>query len=422
MPSNLGARIRRKILSEPGHVSMWKNFLKAMAFLGVAMFSALYSAGAGRDGNIIAAAVSAFFALGIALWVGLRFVPRLARGVDWDWLPIFSGYRVTRDGWVYFAAVAVVISAAVNTNNNLLYMVLAALLAVLLLSGFLAAVNLRGIVFDARLPSGCFAGEEFPVSIALHNRKRVFPTFSLTVEALGVGAFKGASPVTVTKDQPPVYLSLARPGSTIGETRMACCARRGRYAIGEIRITSRYPFGFLSRERRYPASGEGVAFPAILPPERGRLGVPDVHGVSHRFERGFGYELHAIRDYISSDSARSVHWKASAKTAVLKTREYAVDEDRRVLVAFDRFGEPPQAEAFEALVSRAASLVFHLMRDGVEVAFISDDWRTQGGISESLLESILTYLALVEMSADASPPNAPHVGGVLELSLRGGAG
>ena len=82
---------------------------------------------------------------------------------------------------------------------------------------------------------------------------------------------------------------------------------------------------------------------------------------------------------------RHVHWKASAKTATLKTREYAADESRRVVLALDRFGWEDDVERFEQLVSYAASLAYHLINDGVQVAFVSDDWQSGYGSSQSIL-------------------------------------
>jgi hypothetical protein len=70
-------------------------------------------------------------------------------------------------------------------------------------------------------------------------------------------------------------------------------------------------------------------------------------------------------------------------------------------VGFDQFGNSSQTVEFEHLV--AASLAFYLMGEGIEVAFISDDWQTGYGNSEGLLESILSYLAVVEMSPSAFP-------------------
>src|SRR5256712_6986136 len=160
---------------------MWKNFSTAIGLLAIAMIAALYSSTATRGGRILPSAISAFIALGISVWVAWRFVPRLAAGVDWRWLPVFTHYHVTREGWVYFGAVTVVVFPSVNTANNLLYMILSALLAVLVLSGLLSALNFRLLKMSVRIPSHCFAREPFPVSIQVHNRKRLFPTFSLEI-------------------------------------------------------------------------------------------------------------------------------------------------------------------------------------------------------------------------------------------------
>ncbi len=79
-------------------------------------------------------------------------------------------------------------------------------------------------------------------------------------------------------------------------------------------------------------------------------------------------------------------------------------------IAFDRFGYPNDADRFEQLVSSAASLAYHLINDGIEVNFISDEW------SGSSLPSILEYLALVEMSGSAELPWTDDE--TMKLSLR----
>src|SRR5437764_9729629 len=122
---------------------MWKSFVLSLALLTVAMASALYSASASSEGRGPAAGISAVAALGLAIWVGVRFVPHLARGVNWRWIPQLSRFKVTKDGWIFLSTTTIVVFAAINTSNNLLYMVLSVLLAVLLLSGFLLELNFR---------------------------------------------------------------------------------------------------------------------------------------------------------------------------------------------------------------------------------------------------------------------------------------
>jgi uncharacterized protein (DUF58 family) len=217
---------------------------------------------------------------------------------------------------------------------------------------------------------------------------------------------------------PKFYFPLIRPQSREGQIREAKIARRGRYRLDELRIGSRYPFGFVYKDKKYPPDAECMCYPEIVPQEELDFLVRDIQGTNQRFERGLGNDLYLIRDYIPSDSARHVHWKASAKTALLKTREYAAEESRRVILAFDRFGRAGEAEQFERLVSKAASLAFYLIGAGVEVSLVSDEWETGYGSSEALLESILEYLALVQSSETAPRPITGFAEGALNLSLR----
>jgi len=187
--------------------------------------------------------------------------------------------------------------------------------------------------------------------------------------------------------------------------------KRGRYAVREVNASSRYPFGFFVKERGHRVDAGCLCYPEILPQEQLNLTSIDFQGKNQRFERGLGHDLYLIRDYVPSDSTRHVHWKASAKTSTLKTREYTAEESRRITLVFDRFGHPSDVEQFERLVSYAASLAFHLINEGIELKFIADDWQSNS------LESILEYLALVEISGVAAVP--PPIDGAIHLSLRG---
>jgi len=365
------------------------------------MIAALYSSGAARDGRVWASGLSALAALVISLWVGVKFVPRMASRIDWEWLPFFLHYQVTREGWMYFVAVIVVVFAAVNTANNLLYMVLSALLAVLVLAGILSALNFRCVGTTVRIPSRCYAGEPFPIMFEIENEKRLFPSFSIFFEPAPDSPFRFST----------FYVPVVRGRQKLNHAGQAMLPRRGRYSLRMVKGSSRYPFGFLQKYRNYRAEAECICYPEILPQERVNLGSADLLGSKQRFERGRGHDLYTIRDYIPSDSARHVHWKASAKTSTLKTREYAAEESRRIILGLDRFGTPDKDEQFEALVSQAASMAYHLIKDGAEVMLATDEFEGNA------IESILEYLALVEMSSAAGMPPAEAA---VTLSLRFG--
>jgi uncharacterized protein (DUF58 family) len=379
---------------------MWKSFMSSIGLLAIAMMAALYSSNAARDGRGVAAGFSAVIALAIAIWVGVKFVPRLASHVDWEWLPFLTHYHVTREGWIYFGTLMVVGFAAINTSNNLLYIVLSALLAVVVLSGFMSALNFRSIRTTLRLPTHCFAGEPFPITIQVRNEKTLFPTFSISFEPATDTAFRFSG----------FYVPLMRGLEQTSRTEHAMLPARGRFELDHVKGSSRYPFGFFRKDRNYPVEAECICYPEILPKEELNLTSMDLGGSNERFARGLGHDLYTIRDYVRSDSARHVHWKASAKTSTLKTREYAVEEVRQVTLALDRFGDADDADGFERLVSLAASLTYHLANDGIELKFITDEWQGRG------LEAILEYLALVEMSSSAERPIASDE--ALKLSLR----
>src|SRR5678815_2125348 len=147
--------------------SMWKNFLLSLTLLGVSLTTALYSSSASNEGRTGAATASAIISLVLALWVGFRFVPRLAKDVNWNWIPGMSRYKLTGDGWIFLSAIAIVILAAINTSNNLLYMVLSVLISVLLLSVFLLELNFKYLKTDIMLPPRCIAGNVFSFSIRI---------------------------------------------------------------------------------------------------------------------------------------------------------------------------------------------------------------------------------------------------------------
>jgi uncharacterized protein (DUF58 family) len=390
-----------------GSRAMWKSFLCALGLLTIALIAALYSASASMSGHGGLAGVLAFLSLILALWVGVRYVPRLARNVDWNWMPFLTSYKVTKDGWIFFVTVLIVIFAALNTSNNLLYMVLSAMLAVLLLSGLISALNFSNLKVRLVLPQRCYAEELFEYSFRVLNHRRLLPMFSLRMQPLPGDALQFES----------LYFDSVEPRSTESHTSEIALARRGRYTVREVQGLSRFPFGLLSKEHTYLVDAEIICYPKILARESLIFSSLDIQGNLQSLNRGSGNELYRIRDYLYSDGARHVHWKASAKTAVLKTREYAADESLCVVLELDRFGTEADADRFENLVSQAASLAFYLIRDGADVSLVTDEWRSPGS-SYGLLDSIMEYLATVERSPSAPLPELEPGKGALLLSLR----
>src|SRR3954447_20727235 len=77
----------------------------------------------------------------------------------------------TREG-KYFVGITVGVGfAAINTGNNLLYLLLGMMLSLIVASGILSEVSLRGLEVTRRPPSRLHAGRPFLMGIALRNAK-----------------------------------------------------------------------------------------------------------------------------------------------------------------------------------------------------------------------------------------------------------
>jgi hypothetical protein len=87
----------------------WKYFGFAMLALSFALVMALFSAAVASEGRTILAAVTGLGALGIAIGVGIKVVPILARRSSLRWIAYQIDYKLTRDGIIYIAAVFVLV-------------------------------------------------------------------------------------------------------------------------------------------------------------------------------------------------------------------------------------------------------------------------------------------------------------------------
>jgi uncharacterized protein (DUF58 family) len=381
----------------------WKNFFVALLALGLALGLALYSGAAAQTGHVAVAAGSALAALVLAAWVGLTIVPKLARRTPLRWLAYQMDYKLTREGLVYLGGVAVVTLAALNTGNNLLFMVLACLLSGILISGVLSRLVLSGVDLHLELPDHIFARQPAMALAELRNEKFWLPSFSLSVvgEAPTTKRERGRAPGAILTR--PIYFPyLPRMGSVRQNVELTF-PRRGVYRQDALGLRTKFPFGFLQKTRRVDADLEIVAYPAVRPSEEFFDVLPLVTGELESYVRGRGHDLYAIRDYRSTDSARHVDWKATAKKASLQVREYAREDERRVLLALDpeidpaAFQNPRElAERFDRAVGLCASLAWHFYELDSVLEFRTTGMSIPAAPAIDVIYDALRVLAMVE--------------------------
>jgi uncharacterized protein (DUF58 family) len=385
-----------------------RAFFLSLFALGVALLLALYSGAAAELGRVRLASISALAALLVAGWVAVTLVPVLARRTPLRWLGYKMEYKVTRAGWFYIVGIILISLAALNTGNNLLFLILASLIAIILMSGILSSITLSGVAMRLQLPEHIFAGQPIRASIELENEKLTLPSFSLRVEAVTAKN----SPAAALLEKPVYFPYLPKRGR-VHQTVPISFPARGIYRQDAFRIVTRFPFGFLQKAHRLELRTEALVYPSVEPTREFFEILPGLQGAMESLVKGRGQDLYALRDYMPTDSARHVHWKASARLGSLMVREFTREDDTRVLLVLDPHistpasGEMPQvsAERFERAVTLCAGIAWYFFERNALLQFRSASVETPLAPAEETIFAILRHLAL----AEPLPPDPQHL-------------
>jgi len=142
--------------------------------------------------------------------------------------------------------------------------------------------------------------------------------------------------------------------------------------------------------------------------------LPLLTGEIETLHRGRGHDLHSIRDYLPTDSARFVDWKASAKSGALKIREFAREDERRLVLALDSFIGPAGADLraqeqsqqqatalredvrFERAVSLAACIAWHFYEARAVMQFCTPGMSTPMTAAGDIIYDVLRELAYIQ--------------------------
>lgn len=375
-----------------------RAFFVSVTALGVALLLAVYSGAAAELGSIGLAASSALLALAIAGWVAVTLVPTLAKRTPLRWIGYRMEYKISRAGWIYIGATLLVALAALNTGNNLLFLILACLISVILMSGILSSISLAGVELRIELPEHIFAGQTVRATVELHNEKLMLPSFGLRVEP----AVSKGSPAAVVLEKPVFFPYLPRQ-ERVKQSVPVTFLRRGLHVQDSFRIVTRFPFGFLQKTRLVALKSEALVYPSVETSAEMADMFPGIEGSIESHNKGRGHDLHALREYVPTDSARHVHWKASARIGSLMVREFAREDDCRVLLVLDPYSggkdnrETELAGArFERAVSLCAGIAWHFYERNAQLEFRGAGIDTTLAPAEENIFSILRYLAVAQ--------------------------
>jgi uncharacterized protein (DUF58 family) len=279
-------------------------------------------------------------------------------------------------------------------------------LAGILISGVLSRVVLTGIELKFDLPEHIFAEQPVLAEVELRNDKQMWPSFSLRV----IGG-KKKSPAEILA-RPVFFPYIPRMSATRQKVELRF-PRRGVYRQDSFGIRTRFPFGFFEKTRQVDSNLEIAVYPRVEPTDQFYEVLPLLTGEMASHFRGRGHELHALRDYVPSDSARFVDWKVSAKSGRLVVREFAREDERRVMLVLDPFLGQPRAdlgrlaeaehtERFERAVSLAACIAWHFHEIHSVMQFRTNRFSTLMAPAGEIIYDTLRELALIQADSSAA--------------------
>jgi uncharacterized protein (DUF58 family) len=321
-----------------------------------------------------------------------------------SWLRPRRRFPPTREGWWFLMATLLIGLAAINAGLNLLFLVWGMMLCLILASGVLSELCLRGLEVRRSPPTTIHARSPFLMGIALTNGKRRIPSFSVEVEDLMDGR-----PI-----EKRCYFLKLPAGRTQETAYRHVLPRRGRQRLSGLRLSTKFPFGLIQKSRDVSDPAELVIYPALVPvPENLLRGLPAEHGRGRMRWRSRGGDFFGLRDFRHGDDPRDIHWRTSARRGMPFVRENEDDEGLTATILFDNSSDGGSPDIFEAAVSVAASVSAELLRRGYRLAFVARGLHIAAARGPGQSTRIMRALALIErvMPSDASDDFVAAAGG-----------
>lgn len=281
--------------------------------------------------------------------------------------------------------------------SNLFFLVIAFSI-VLGVSGAVAAHrNLRSVQLVGLEVPMAPAATARPLQAPLHTKS----AFDVGIEALLDGRWTPLLHTALARGEHVVHGELpARP--------------RGIATATALRVTSRFPFGFVRAIRTFALPTTIVTYPALAaghPAHAGRSATG-----ADLCTAGRGAEVVGLRGFRAGDSLTDVHWKATARRGAPVVKERHAEASPRPTVVLDR--RLPH-DAFERALVEATARVLSARDAGERLRLCSQDCDLDGSAPDAQLRWLAATQPLPD---DAPPPPQPPGAELVGRTARRAAG
>lgn len=299
--------------------------------------------------------------------------------------------RPTELGWkgiVLLTSLGVAFFAAAYSNPFFLILVFCTTLG--LLGAAWTVANLRGLRVEVPPSLLVAAGQDatLPVTVRVPGARAAFAVeVDVTLAAFGCAT----AAIDVARGRIDVSVPLPPLG-------------RGVYAVHEVTLVTRFPFGMFAVRQRLPVACELAAHPRILDAAALRAAGGGTDGDDDRpTRRGRrGSSLRGLRPFRTGDAPGDVHWKATARRGapVVKEREPEGAEAAAAVVVDLR----ATGEALEEALSRAATSLVRAVEQRKSIRFAAQGLTCTVRDRRTLARALHFLAGATALPADAPPP------------------
>lgn len=187
--------------------------------------------------------------------------------------------------------------------------------------------------------------------------------------------------------------------------------RRGIWPVGPLILRTVDPFGLAQREQAFGETRTVTVVPEVIPlaPLAAHWGAAGGTAHTSSSRLGQGSDNLSPRHYVSGDSMRRIHWRATAHRGELMVRQEEEESSPDAIVVIDRAaGRWARADrgvdpAFEAAVSACASIALHLASEGYSVDVVDSAGSVIGTLRghEDDRDELLVALAMLAPRGDS---------------------
>lgn len=154
------------------------------------------------------------------------------------------------------------------------------------------------------------------------------------------------------------------------------CKYRGYYKVGQVRVELYDPLLLDKRIINFDREIDITVYPKVIPVKQKILQSKDFYGTLKSNMRTMEdrTNLINIRPYVPGDQLKNIHWKLSAKSDDLQTKEFEQTVSTKLVILMDGSRTlAPNLDLEEAMVSFGISLIKEILDDDIKLKVMLND-------------------------------------------------